>query len=177
MFTPLFLPMFLGIALLGLAAWAWWSYTVTTVVVVRHAEKEQIEGPQRSDDPVLTAEGQLRAYALAHTLSALDVTAVYSTPFKRTRQTAVPLAAARDLEVDSYGANDHDALVDRVMAEHAGGTVVIVGHSNTVPGIVEAFGGEEIPEISEAEHDNLYVIMIRSIGDDRIVHLRYGDPG
>jgi len=142
----------------------------TTVVLVRHAEKAK--APQ--DDPPLTEEGQRRAGTLAHVAGALGVDAVFTSQYARTRQTAAPLAEALGLEPIEYDAGDSQALVDRVLSEHRGQTVLIAGHSNTVPPLIGLFGGPELPLIDGRVYDDLFVLVIPAQGEPTLLHLRYG---
>lgn len=145
----------------------------TTVIVVRHAEKASNER-----DPALSDKGQVRANALAHVLGHTPVDAIYTTQYLRTRQTAEPLAAARNLKAVALEATDTHIteLAARVRESHRGDTVVIVGHSNTVPPILEALGASEPPAMTDEQYDLLYILTIR--GDDTVhlLPLRYGDP-
>jgi broad specificity phosphatase PhoE len=114
--------------------------STTTVVLVRHAEK----AAEPAADPPLTAEGAARAQALVDAVRGMPVTAIISTDFARTRATAAPLAARLGLtpEIVDARLRDHARLVaEGVLARHRGETVVVVGHSNTVPDIVQQLGG------------------------------------
>ncbi len=123
------------------------------VFIVRHAEK--VSGP----DPELSAAGKARARALANRLEAEGITRIFSTDTRRTRDTAAPLAARLGLDVEIY-----DPRRDRELAaliRNSGETVLVVGHSNTVGGLVALFGiapGEPIDEATE--YDRLYVITL-----------------
>jgi hypothetical protein len=141
----------------------------TVLYVVRHAEK--LGG---SSDPGLTDEGVLRAGALAHTLSPVALSAVHSTETARTLATAAPTALDHALEVQRYDASDPDGLVERVVA--LGGHHLIVGHSNTIAGLVEAAGGDPGPVIGDGEFDRLYVVLLPGTGEPRTVQLAYGAP-
>ena len=134
----------------------------TTVVVVRHAEQEAGAG----NDPSLSELGRERAAALAEALAGARVVGVYSTQYRRTRETAEAVARALGLEssirpIDASNASTYaDALVAEILATHAGGTVLAVGHSNTVPQLVKALGGGEVDVIPESEYDRFYVLVI-----------------
>jgi len=129
-----------------------------TFVVVRHAEKVD----DGSRDPSLTDAGSARADALARMLRSRDVVAVYATDFRRTRNTAEPTAAVHDLSIISYDAQaPADAVAARLRRAHASGTVLVVGHSNTVPGIVSALCGCEVAPIDEADYGNLFEVRTR----------------
>jgi broad specificity phosphatase PhoE len=143
---------------------------VTTLILVRHAEK----AADGTLNPPLTQEGEARAAELAYLLGHVELAAVYSTPFKRTRDTVLPLARARGLEVESYRA-DHSDFLETVLREHGGGTVLICGHSNTVPlQVNELLGREEYTQLADAVYDNLFIVSIPAAGPARVLRLRFG---
>jgi broad specificity phosphatase PhoE len=137
--------------------------------LVRHAEKQEI-----GDDPGLNAAGKARAEGLARLLATADLGAVYSTDFRRTRQTARAVAGSRGLEVHLYDPVDPGPLLD-TLAE-TGGRYLLVGHSNTVPDMVDRLGGEPYGAIEEqGEYDRLYVVTVGVDGEATTVLLRYGE--
>jgi phosphohistidine phosphatase SixA len=144
---------------------------ITTVILVRHAEKELV-----GDDPELTPAGAERALALAHVVGEVNVSAVYATPFARTRNTALPLADLLGLEVSVVAPGQSFAveMAEIVRTEHVGETVVIVSHSNTTPAIIGELGVTPIPTIEDDEYDDLYVVTITSGGKVSLLPLRYG---
>jgi broad specificity phosphatase PhoE len=161
-----------------LIAGAWLSPSVsaspcdrpaTTIIVVRHAERAG-----KADS--LSAAGVARARELARVLGFADVTAIYHSDTKRTRDTAWPLAAARGITPEEYPAKDAPALIERIFAAHEGGTVLVVGHSNTVPMIVSAAGGPALADLAEDAYDGLYVVTVAPCreGPARLVTLRFG---
>lgn len=147
-----------------------------TVVVVRHAEKADDGGA----DPELSVAGRARARALVQVLERTLVDAVYATQYKRTRQTVEPLARHFGLETRVVPVTSGDIetyaqdLSRQLQREHAGQTVVIAGHSNTVPTIVEGFAGDEIETMSEDDYDRLYTIIISPAAPPRLIRSRYG---
>lgn len=146
----------------------------TTVILVRHAEK----AAQPAADPPLTAEGTARARALVDVARAAGVTTIITTPFARTRATAGPLAAALGISPDEVNphAPDHAARVAALIrTKHAGEVVLVVGHSNTIPKIVEALGAGAQREICDGEYDDLYIVSLPASGKTRLIHARYGD--
>lgn len=148
----------------------------TVVLVVRHAEKAS----ETARDPELSAAGMARAEALLEVARDAGVTAILATQFLRTQATAAPVAAARGLTpeiVPAVAAVDaHARTVAEAARRHAGGVVLIVGHSNTVPAIVAALGVPEPPPICDDEYDNLYVVVLGSGSQSKLVHSRYGAP-
>ena len=135
-------------------------------VVVRHAEKATDAG----DDPPLVGSGHARAAAIAAGLAGAPVVAVYSTDYARTRDTAAPTAAAHDLPVTPYDARQPaGALAAMLRAAHAGGTVLVVGHSNTVPAIASALCGCEVAAMDESEYDRLLRVRVPPGGPATLV--------
>src|SRR3546814_3012742 len=125
---------------------------------LRHAEKVD----DGSRDPSLTDAGRARAHALAELLRSRDVVAVYATDFRRTRDTAEPTAAVHDLSIISYDAEaPAEAVAERLRRAHATGTVLVVGHSNTVPGIVSALCGCEVAPSDESDYGNMFEVRLR----------------
>ena len=129
----------------------------TTVIVVRHGEK----AAEPAADPPLTAAGAARAEALVELLRGVPVRAVLSTDFARTRSTVAPLAARLGLTtrlVDARARDHARHVAADVLARYRGQTVVVAGHSNTVPDIVAALGAPKPPNICDSEYDNLYIV-------------------
>lgn len=145
----------------------------TTIVLVRHAEKQLGVG----DDPPLTAAGEDRANLLVHMLGTLPFDAVYSTDLRRTLATAKPLAEALGVEITKVKPDEGhmDRIVESIRKEHAGGTVLISGHSNTVPGLIERLGVAEPPMIEDYDYDNLFIVVLSTDGA-QLVHVQFGEP-
>lgn len=146
----------------------------TTVIVVRHAEKEA----EPAADPALTAAGVQRADALAEAIKDAGVQAVMSTAFKRTQLTAAPAARLFGLTVETVDArapNHPKAVADAILAQHRGRTVLVVGHSNTVPAIVAALGAAMPPAICDAQYDNLFIVTIPAAGKPGVVKAKFGE--
>ena len=134
-----------------------------TVYLVRHAEKSS--GP----DPVLTEQGRVRAERLAVQLADAGITQIYSTDYRRTTQTAAPLAETLGIGITPYDPFDLSALSEVLRTK--GETALVVGHSNTIPVLAELLSGEPQEPIEEAEYDRLYAI---SLGDGRLMMLVAG---
>jgi broad specificity phosphatase PhoE len=142
--------------------------STTTIVLVRHAEKSTTA---IGDVPLSTA-GKLRARELARLLADTDLDAIYVTPYLRNRQTGEPLAA---LKGDSLTVVDPvDETVRRLRSRHAGRTVCVIGHSNTLPQIIEQLTGQRIPPFTEGDYDRLYVVTIAPGRPATLLRLSYG---
>jgi phosphohistidine phosphatase SixA len=127
-----------------------------SVFVVRHAERADAGMMAAAGaDPDLSAAGHSRADGLAATLKDARITAIFVTEFKRTQQTAGPLAKSLGLEPTVVSSKDTAGLVQRVKA--AAGNVLVVGHSNTVPDIIKALAVESVT-IGDSDYDNLFVV-------------------
>lgn|GEM_PF-279869 len=169
-FGALFL-VFAGVVLL--AYLSSFSRPVTTVILVRHAEK--VLDPN-NQDPDLTPAGQERAGEIARMFAGAGINAIYATQFKRTQQTVKPLADQTGIPVTTLNANQTEELVNQIVTDHRGQTIFIAGHNNTVPAIVSALAGENYPLIPESEYDNLYVVTIYRVGKAKVMKLKYGQP-
>jgi broad specificity phosphatase PhoE len=168
------LPMAAAIGLVAVAAAGGQSRGPITAIVVRHAEKAAAP----ADDPLLTAAGEARARDLLAAVRDAGVSAIITTQFVRTRATAQPTAAALGLtpEVVTAGGATHAQDVALAIRKHAGQTVLVVGHSNTVPAIIEALGGKRPAAICDPNYDDLFVVTIAADGKVGVVHSRYGAP-
>lgn len=158
------------LAMLVLTAFS--AQAQTTVYIVRHAEKDMKDPANK--DPSLSLDGQDRAKDLAALLLPQRILAVYSTPYKRTMQTAEPTAYGHGVKVQTYDPSDPAALVATVLRNHKDGSVVIVGHSNTVLELVEAFGVKRpIPALNDDDYNYLFSITVN--GDSTsMVMSQYG---
>ena len=128
------------------------------VFVVRHAERADAGMATRAVDPALSAAGEARAAKLAVMLADAGITAIFATEFKRTQDTAKPLAKKLGLTVQPTPEADPAGVASKVRKGHESDVVLVVGHSNTVPAILKAFGGPEVT-IGDNEYDSLFIIV------------------
>jgi 2,3-bisphosphoglycerate-dependent phosphoglycerate mutase len=158
-------------AVVVFAYFATFRRPVTTVILIRHAEK--IIDPN-NNDPDLSPAGQARAQELVRMFGDTGINAIYATQYKRTQQTVKPLADKLGLAINQVEAKKTSDLVARIRAENSGGVVFIAGHNNSVPEIIAALGGPTFPIIPETEFDNLYIVTIYRTGKAKVVKLKYG---
>ena len=146
----------------------------TTVIIVRHAEK----APTPADDPPLSAAGETRAKELWDVVKDAGVDAIITTQFVRTKETAAPTAKMLKLTPQVINTSDgnHAKAVAAAIRKHAGQTVLVVGHSNTVPSIIAALGADKPPAICDLEYDNLYVVTLGARGKPPLIHSKFGEP-
>lgn len=157
----------------GFSAFA--QNTPTVVLLVRHAEKATDD----PTDPNLSDTGRQRAQALVNV--SAKVSAIYTTQYKRTQQTAQPLADQLKLTLTKVEITKENsagyaaALAKEIRAKHAGRTILVVGHSNTIPPIIEALSGLKVSAFDEAtEFDRLTILILPKKGPVEIIQARYG---
>ena len=135
-----------------------------TIFLVRHAERADTApgtSPTMAADPDLSDAGRARADSLATALKDAKITAIYATEFKRTQQTAAPLAKALGLTVTIVTSKSAPGLIDRL--KKSKGNVLVVGHSNTVPEIIKALGVVTTPvTIGDDDFDNMFLVRLSS---------------
>jgi phosphohistidine phosphatase SixA len=144
--------------------------TATTFILVRHAETTGI-----GSDPSLNAAGQARSEELRRIMDNVTLAAIFSTNFNRTMQTAQVTADDKMLTVDIYDPFNLDQFVDNTLDEYHAEKVLVVGHSNTTPSLLNVLVGANIySDLPESEYDNLYVVTVFEKGRAEVVHLKYG---
>lgn len=144
---------------------------VTTVILVRHAEKAS-----QDDASPLTPAGIERAKELVRVLTAVKIDAIYTTQFRRVQDTAAPIATALGITplVRNTGATYAADLAKEILKDHRGQTVLVVGHSNTTVDVMKALGATGMVKIEESEFDNLFVLTDVDGAAPKVVALRYG---
>lgn len=129
---------------------------LTNIFFVRHAEKSE----DGTSDPELTEEGKKRSRELATLLKDKDIDIVYSTPYKRTMQTGLPTAEIIGREVVTYDPRD-PKFIDNLLLNHKGENILVVGHSNTVPMMVNyILGKNTVNVLGENDYGNLFKLKI-----------------
>lgn len=161
-----------------------------TLILVRHSEKAK--GGSRSD-PELSEAGHRRAEAFARMFENAGITSLIHTEYKRTRDTLAPLAERLDLESETVGAREFEALMERLAAAGPDEVIAVAGHSNTIPHIAWRFGCD-LPGLKSVEleppieygylrsetYDRVHVLT-PGVGDGptapaRLLDLHYGEP-
>src|SRR2546423_8467891 len=147
---------------------------VTTVILIRHAEK--IIDPNNPDVD-LSPAGQTRAQEIARVFGDSGINAIYATQYKRTQETVKPLSDRTGVPVTIVNSKSTSDLLAQIRAQHSGQTIFIAGHNNTVPEIIAALGGPQYPTIPESEYDNLFVVTVYRTGKAKVVKMKYGASG
>jgi len=142
----------------------------TVVYLVRHAEKAK-EGGR---DPVLTQEGMDRADRLQVILKDVGIDKVYSTEYQRTQLTAAPTAKISNQKVLSYNPRDLKGFAESLKKEQLGQEILVVGHSNTTPTLVnELLGMEKYPQIEESAYGHFFVVVLKENGTQEAFDLKF----
>jgi phosphohistidine phosphatase SixA len=157
------------------------AVSLATVIFTRHGEKAA-DDPR---DPGLSPAGEARAQALAALLASAGVTHLFASELRRTQATLGPLARATGLGVTTFPAGAPDELLAALRALPAGAIAVVAGHSNTLPNLIEALGGQ-VRDTAEAggqrvladdAYDRLFVVTLPrapATGEVQTLELRYG---
>ena len=152
-----------------------------TVFVIRHAERED----EPKQDPPLSKIGITRSEALARLLSTAGIKAIFTSQYARTKQTAEPLATKLGLTVTPFTlktnpanprqiTEESTAEVTNKILEHAGQSVLVIGHSNSIPDVIKMLGGDVVPTIDEKKFDDLFIVNVYAKGKAKVVQLKYG---
>ena len=175
-YTRIAVHSFLAVTLLAVATFAGGAPAIgqppLTLILVRHAEKKIV--PPENKDPDLSPAGTARAEELVRMFGDSGIGAIYATQYKRTQQTVKPLADKLNIPVTQIDAKKTADLVKQIRAQNAGQVIFIAGHNNTVPEIIAAMGGPQLPIIPETEYDNLYILTVYNDGPARLIKMKYG---
>lgn len=136
------------------------SSEITTLYLIRHAEKDLNSGA----DPKLTEKGEQRANQWTNYFFLKDVDHIISSDFNRTKATAAPLAASKNINVDTY---DASTLTGKELYEkYEGKTVVLFGHSNTIGNYANDLQNDEtFKDLDDSDYDHFYIVRIDKNGN------------
>lgn len=142
---------------------------VVTIYLVRHAEKKGDGSP----DPALTELGEQRAVAFAELLRGEDVTHIFSTPYVRTRRSALPTAIEHELKIEEYDASDAENFASKLTT--LTGTILVTGHSNTIPGLVNLLTAKSFADLDDNVYDHVFIVSVNEHGSAQL-RLEYTQP-
>ena len=150
--------------------------TVTIVILIRHADRD-VPPPGAPDypGPSLNDKGMARSRELVHVLSTSGIQAICTSKYTRAKMTAKPFFAEHS-NLPLVRLNEATELKDHILTHHAGQTVLVVGHGNTVPELIALLGGPSLPVIDDCEFDNLFVLVRYSTTSAGVTKLKYGEP-
>ncbi len=136
----------------------------TTFILLRHAEKDTSSygSMMMNADPPLSKAGELRAERLINVLAAFKPDIIYSTNYKRTKATAAPLAAQSGKEIQLYDPKKLPLFADSLLLVK-GKTIVVVGHSNTTPALVDLLIKEnKYAALDDAEYGTYWIVTLQN---------------
>ena len=179
--TKILIVISIALAVFCQSAVAQDEFKPITVFLIRHAERAD----EPRQDPPLTDAGVARSQALARLLSNAGVKAIFTSQFTRTKQTAEPLATKLGLTVTPFTlklnpsnprqiAEESTAEVTNKILERSGQSVLVVGHSNSIPDVIKMLGGDTVPTIDERKFDDLFIVTVYAKGKAKVVQLKYG---
>jgi broad specificity phosphatase PhoE len=173
-YRPLIFAVFLLLAMIGANSCNRAPQNPTTVLIVRHAEKAS-----DADDSPLNEAGVQRAQKLMQLAEDYGVQAIYSSQFKRNRDTAQPLSdklkiPVTEMSVNLQNPSDYGKLLAKdILEKHAGQTIVVVGHGNTIASTIEALAGRPV-STGEIAYRDLFVVTIPPTGNAKVLKAQYG---
>lgn len=127
---------------------------VTKIILLRHAEKEK----DGSKDPKLSKEGMLRAEKLNFMLSDFSIDKLFATAYIRTQKTLGVVSKSRNISITNYDARDKN-FAKQLVKNEMGKTIIVAGHSNTIPALVNALIKEDkYKDLSEEEYGKLWIL-------------------
>ena len=130
---------------------------ISTFYFIRHAEKDttDLENP----DPELTQAGLDRAIRWAEVFDPIPLDVIYSTNYERTSMTAAPTSVKKHIDIKYY---DSDTMeMEQFRLDHEGNNVLVVGHSNTIPGLVnKMIEIEKYDDMEDSDNSSLFIVRI-----------------
>lgn len=136
----------------------------TTIILVRHAEKDTTAAgsTQMQADPPLSLVGKNRADKLVTVLKSYSIESIFSTKYNRTRSTVMPIAAKLGVEIQTYDPGKQADLA-LLLKSWKGKTILVVGHSNTIPALVNLLtGSSNYSNLGDNEYDKMYIVRLEN---------------
>jgi phosphohistidine phosphatase SixA len=157
------------VAIIAVLVWYCLFTPVTTVILVRHAERLN-----STDTTSLSIEGFARAVNLEHVVGSAGIRYIIVSDRQRTQQTAAPTAASVGVTPVQIPSTDIGRVVDSIDV-HKGEVILVVGHSDTVPLIISDLGVSPPPTISSNEFDRLFIVT-KFHWRTTLLLMKYGTP-
>jgi broad specificity phosphatase PhoE len=143
-----------------------------TIILVRHAEVQGVAMAAPKSLP-LSPEGEARASRLSGILKDASVDAIFVTDYARTAETAAPLARALARPLTVVPKGDPQDLVNQLRTGHPTQTVLVVGHTDTLPGLAKALGHPATLKIEAQDYGNIFILTPRANAAPTFLRLRY----
>lgn len=134
--------------------------SITTFYLVRHAEKEESNSMQnQNEDPPLIQKGAQRAQRLKELLKDENIAAIYSTSYQRNLNTVNPMAQERSLKIKHYEWHKWQPMIDKILEDYNGETIVICGHGDNLLPMIEYLGGTRPQDrLGPQEYDKIFAV-------------------
>jgi len=133
-------------------------------IILRHAEKDTTATGSKmmQSDPPLNSKGLERAQSLISKFRKCKISKIYATNYNRTKSTALPLANAIGLSINNYDPKQLNSFADELKnATNHSKTILIVGHSNTSPKLVNILLGKDTyKDLDESVYNQYWVVKI-----------------
>ena len=143
------------------------------IILVRHAEK--IADDLTGKDVPLSKAGQKRAQLLAEMLKDSGINVIYATDTVRTRDTARPTAKALRLPIKMLDQRNPEVAVKRLQRENPNDVVLIVGHADTLPELLEALGYRRQIRIPSNDYSDFFVVIPHPGKAPSVIRVGYGE--
>lgn len=161
--------------LVAMLAFSQNSMAKQTIYLIRHAEKVD----PNAKDPALSNVGKQRALHLIDLFNYAKPSAIFTTQFQRTQLTAAPLSKSINVPITVLAINAENTaqypalLLKQICALPKNATVLVVGHSNSIPAIVEDWSHEPVKAIGDDEYNRFFIINLDKCQVTRRLDLRY----
>ncbi len=130
---------------------------ITKIILVRHAEKAD----DGTKNPPLSNEGILRAEKLNTLLADIKIDSLYASPYKRTEQTLGVVSKNRNIKITNY--NPSDKLFSESLLKNKGKTILVAGHSNTIPVLVNTLiKSNKYEQLAETEFSKIWILTFKN---------------
>lgn len=136
----------------------------TTIILIRHAEKDtsMAGSTTMQADPPLSDKGIIRSGNLVESLKSYSIDSIFSTNFNRTRTTVIPIANKFRISIINYDPKNQTLFADRLKAIR-GKTILVVGHSNTIPALVNLLlGSNKYANLADNEYDKIWILRLEN---------------
>lgn len=141
----------------------------TTAILIRHGERDETV-----PDPHLNAAGKARAQTLIHVVGKSGIKAIYTSQAIRTKETAQPLAL--QLGLSPMQIEEAAKIKNDILSKHAGQTVLVVGHTDTIPELIKQFAAGSNFNIAAQEFDKLFIVTVFDSSRAQVTELKFGNP-
>lgn len=171
--APVWLSMLAAVIAICVAVAVYRSATTTLVIVVRPVEKEI----GTINDPPLSDEGEQRAQRLAKMFGDTGpsgrLDAIYVSETRRGQQTAAPLAERLGRHPVVVPVDDIKGTASRVLREHEGGAVLVIGTTENVPQLLRALSGRDVAAAPGDDVDTIFLVSVPTYGDPSVLRMKY----